>query len=92
MSSILKDSELHHQMTSWRHWLHQHPELSFNELLTSDYISSVLEGHDIEHHRGLAKTGIVATVKGNREGGSIGLRADMDALPIQELNEFAHKS
>lgn len=92
MSSILKDSELHHQMTSWRHWLHQHPELSFNELLTSDYISSVLKGHDIEHHRGLAKTGIVATVKGNREGGSIGLRADMDALPIQELNEFAHKS
>ncbi|GAA0400461.1 M20 aminoacylase family protein [Cocleimonas flava] len=92
MSSIVKDSELHQQMTSWRHWLHQHPELSFNELLTSDYIASVLEGHDIEHHRGLAKTGIVATIKGQRAGGSIGLRADMDALPIQELNEFDHKS
>ncbi len=92
MSSILKDSELHHQMISWRHWLHQHPELSFKELLTSDYIASVLEGHDIEHYRGLAKTGIVATVKGKQDGGSIGLRADMDALPIQELNEFAHKS
>ncbi|WP_299875926.1 M20 aminoacylase family protein [uncultured Cocleimonas sp.] len=92
MSSIVKDSELHHQMTSWRHWLHQHPELSFNELLTSDYIASVLEGNDIEHHRGLAKTGIVATIKGKKAGGSIGLRADMDALPIQELNEFAHKS
>ncbi|MEB8432105.1 M20 family metallopeptidase [Cocleimonas sp. KMM 6892] len=92
MSSIVKDSELHQQMTSWRHWLHQHPELSFNELLTSDYIASVLEGHDIEHHRGLAKTGIVATIKGQRTGGSIGLRADMDALPIQELNEFDHKS
>ena len=50
MSSITQDSELHQQMTSWRHWLHQHPELSFNELLTSDYIASVLEGHNIEHH------------------------------------------
>ncbi len=92
MTSITQQSQLHQQMISWRHWLHQHPELSFNELLTSDYIASVLQDNDIEMHRGMAVTGIVATIHGNRSGGSIGLRADMDALPIQELNEFEHKS
>ena len=92
MTSIQQASQLHKQMIAWRHWLHQHPELSFEELLTSDYIASVLEEYGIEMHRGLAETGIVATIHGNRKGGSIGLRADMDALPIQELNEFAHKS
>lgn len=90
--AIEKDSDLHHQMISWRHWLHQHPELCFEEILSSDYIASVLEAHAIEMHRGLAKTGIVATVKGTQSGDSIGLRADIDGLPIQELNEFDHKS
>lgn len=90
--AIPKDSALHHQMISWRHWLHQHPELMFEEFLSSDYIASILESHDIEMHRGLAKTGIVATVHGKQKGDAIGLRADMDALPIPELNEFAHKS
>ncbi len=90
--AIPADSDLHHQMISWRHWLHQHPELSFEEFLSSDYIASVLESHEIEMHRGLAKTGIVATIKGTKPGKTIGLRADMDALPIQELNQFKHKS
>lgn len=90
--AIPQDSKLHHQMISWRHWLHQHPELMFEEFLSSDYIASVLESFDIEIHRGLATTGIVATIHGNKKGDSIGLRADMDALPIYELNEFEHKS
>lgn len=92
MQVIKNNSELHHQMTSWRHWLHKHPELSFQEVLSSDYIASVLESHEIEMHRGLAKTGIVATIHGSKPGDTIGLRADIDALPIQELNEFKHKS
>lgn len=92
MNTIEKDSELHKYMISWRHWLHQHPELCFEEFMTSDYIASVLESYDIEMHRGLAKTGIVATIHGTQSGDAIGLRADMDALPIQELNEFSHKS
>lgn len=92
MQVIKNHSELHQQMTSWRHWLHQHPELSFKEILSSDYIASVLESHEITMHRGLAKTGIVATVQGGKPGEAIGLRADIDALPIQELNEFDHKS
>ena len=79
-------------MVAWRHHLHKHPELSFNEKMTSDYIASILQSHDIEIHRGLAVTGIVATVHGQGEGSVIGLRADMDALPIQELNDFSYKS
>jgi len=90
--AIEKNSQLHQEMIGWRHWLHQHPELSFKEELTSDYIASILESHSIEMYRGLAITGIVATVHGTKTGDAIGLRADMDALPIQELNEFKHKS
>ena len=92
MSIISQKSELHEQMVTWRHHLHQHPELSFKENMTSDYIASVLQSHDIEIHRGLAVTGIIATVHGQRDGNVIGLRADMDALPIQELNDFSYKS
>ena len=84
MSIIEKKSDLYNNMVTWRHHLHQRPELSFKEEITSDYIASVLQSHDIEIHRGLAVTGIVATIHGKRKGGSIGLRADMDALPIQE--------
>ena len=92
MSTIANKSNLHEQMVNWRHHLHQHPELSFKEKMTSDYIASVLQSHDIEIHRGLAVTGIIATVHGQRDGNVIGLRADMDALPIQELNDFSYKS
>jgi len=92
MSTIAKKSDLHEQMVTWRHHLHQYPELSFKEKITSDYIASVLQSHDIEIHRGLAVTGIIATVHGQRDGNVIGLRADMDALPIQELNDFSYKS
>ena len=79
-------------MVTWRHYIHKHPELSFKEEMTSDFIASVLESNNIEMHRGLAVTGIVATVHGTKKGKAIGLRADMDALPIQERNEFSHKS
>jgi amidohydrolase len=92
MSIIKKQSELHKNMVTWRHHIHKHPELSFKEELTSDYIASVLEANDIKMHRGLAVTGIVATIHGKKEGRVIGLRADMDALPIQEKNDFSHKS
>ena len=92
MSYITKNSQLHDQMVTWRHHIHKYPELSFKEEMTSDYIASVLESHNIEMHRGLAVTGIVATIHGTKKGKAIGLRADMDALPIQEKNEFNHKS
>ena len=92
MSEIKHNSKLHEEMVEWRHHIHKQPELSFKEDMTSDYIASVLESNNIEMHRGLAVTGIVATIHGTKKGKVIGLRADMDALPIQERNEFSHKS
>ena len=62
MSTIAIKSDLHELMVSWRHHLHKHPELSFKEEITSDYIASVLQSHDIEIHRGLAVTGIIAII------------------------------
>lgn len=92
MTAIESGSELHQKMIGWRHWLHQHPELCFEEFKTSDYIAEVLEDLGVPFERGLATTGIVATIKGQHEGNSIGLRADIDALEITEANEFDHKS
>ena len=92
MSEIKHNSKLHEEMVTWRHHIHKHPELSFKEEMTSDYIASVLESNNIEMYRGMAVTGIVATIHGTKKGKAIGLRADMDALPIQERNDFSHKS
>ena len=75
--------------------IHAHPELCFEEVRTADVVAGKLTEWGIPIHRGLGKTGVVAIVKG-RDGGAsgraIGLRADMDALPMQEFNTFAHAS
>ena len=75
--------------------IHAHPELCFEEVRTADVVAQKLTEWGIPIHRGLGKTGVVGIVKG-RDGGasgrSIGLRADMDALPMQEFNTFAHAS
>jgi hippurate hydrolase len=75
--------------------IHAHPELCFEEKRTADIVAAKLTGWGIPVHRGLAGTGVVGTVHG-RDGGAcgraLGLRADMDALPLQELNQFAHAS
>jgi hippurate hydrolase len=78
-------------MTEWRRDIHQHPELKFEENRTSDLVAAKLEEFGIEIHRGLAKTGVVGTIR-NGDGPSIGLRADMDALPLEEKNTFKHAS
>lgn len=70
--------------TSWRHNLHQRPETGFNEAATSDYVASVLTDLGIEFTRGIGGTGIVATVKCGDGPEAIGIRADMDGLPILE--------
>ena len=75
--------------------IHAHPELCFEEVRTADVIARTLEGWGIEVHRGLGRTGVVGTIRGSAPGGSnraIGLRADMDALPMTEHNTFAHAS
>ena len=75
--------------------IHAHPELCFEEVRTADVVAQKLTEWGIPIHRGLGKTGVVGIVKG-RDGGAngraIGLRADMDALPMQEFNTFAHAS
>ena len=69
-----------------------HPELGFEEHRTSDFVASKLEEFGIEVHREMSKTGVVGVLRQGNETRSIGLRADMDALPISETNEFSHKS
>ncbi|MBW4445621.1 MAG: amidohydrolase [Spirirestis rafaelensis WJT71-NPBG6] len=82
------------QLVEWRRRLHQQPELGFQEKLTSEFVSQKLQEWGIEHQTGIAQTGIVATIKGGKidTGKVLAIRADMDALPIQELNEVPYKS
>jgi len=72
--------------------LHAHPELAFDEHRTSDLVASTLESLGIEVHRGLAGTGVIGKLRCGDSSRAIGLRADMDALPMQEKNDFAHRS
>lgn len=78
-------------MTSWRRDLHAHPELAFEEHRTADLVAKELEGMGINVHRGLGRTGVVGTLS-NGDGPTIGLRADMDALPVAELGDIPHCS
>jgi amidohydrolase len=72
--------------------LHAHPELGFEEQRTSELIAQTLTGWGIPVHRGLGRTGVVGVVKNGSSPRALGLRADMDALPVTELNAFAHAS
>lgn len=75
-----------------RHDLHAHPELAFEEHRTSDVIVRFLENAGVEVHRGLAGTGVVGMLRQGRSPRAIGLRADMDALPVEEENNFPYRS
>ena len=72
--------------------IHAHPELRFEEHRTSDLIAATLQGYGIPVHRGLGGTGVVGIIRSGSSKRAIGLRADMDALPMQEVNTFAHRS
>ena len=86
------------EIKKWRHELHAHPELGYEEEWTSNFVAEKLESFGLEIHRGMAKTGVVGVLKGANAslggGGNkaIGLRADMDALPMTEENDFSYKS
>lgn len=75
-----------------RRHLHAHPELSFEEYKTSEYIATKLTEYGIPFKKGIVKTGIVAMIRGGKPGKCIALRADMDALPITEKNATAYAS
>jgi hippurate hydrolase len=79
-------------LVALRHDLHAHPELAFQEQRTSDRVAAFLEAHGIAVHRGLAGTGVVGVLKCGNSPRAIGLRADMDALPVREQNMFPHRS
>src|SRR5262252_4210497 len=80
------------ELTAIRRDIHAHPELAFAERRTSDLVATKLAEFGCEVHRGMAGTGVVGTIRRGNIPVAIGLRADMDALPIQEMNDFAYRS
>jgi hippurate hydrolase len=82
----------HTTLTAWRHDIHAHPELGFEEQRTADLVAAKLTEFGIEVHRAVGKTGVVGVLRVGNSHRSIGLRADMDALPILEANKFDHRS
>ncbi len=92
MSTTELIAPLHADMTAWRRDIHAHPELGFEEARTADLVARQLEAWGLEVHRGVGRTGVVGTLRAGSGSRSVGLRADMDALPIDEANTFAHRS
>lgn len=85
--------EIHPAVVRWRRHLHMHPELSFEEAQTAAYVCRVLDELGIPYVSGVAGHGIVATISGQDPGHRlIALRADMDALPIQEISDMPYRS
>jgi hippurate hydrolase len=80
------------EMAEWRRDFHANPELGFEETRTGAAVAAKLAEWGIEVHRGLAKTGVVGVLRNGSSGRSVGLRADMDCLPMEEANAFAHRS
>ena len=87
-----KIDELYEDMVAIRRYLHQHPELSFKEEKTAAYIANTYEELGIPYEKNVGGNGVVATLKGGKPGKKIALRADFDALPIQEENDVPYKS
>jgi hippurate hydrolase len=77
---------------AWRQDIHRHPELGFGEERTAAMVARILQGFGIETHTGIGGTGVVGVLRRGGSERAIGLRADIDALPIQEANEFDHRS
>ena len=92
MSIELQIAELHDELIEIRRDIHRHPEIAFEEVRTADIVAGKLESWGLDVHRGLGKTGVVGTLRAGDSNRAIGLRADMDALPVDELNSFDHRS
>lgn len=82
----------HGTFTKIRHDIHRQPETAFEEYKTAELVAKELESYGIEVHRGLAQTGVVGVLRSGTSDKSIGLRADMDALHLEEKNTFSHCS
>jgi hippurate hydrolase len=93
VEEVRKNADLHQSMMQWRRDFHRHPEIGFGEHRTAARIAELLRDWGIEVTTGVGGTGVVGIIDGCRGlGRSIALRADMDALPIVEQNDFAHMS
>ncbi len=84
--------EIGPQVVADRRYLHQHPELGMQEENTARFVAEKLRSFGIETSTGIATTGVVGLLRGGRPGKTVLLRADMDALPIEELNDVPYKS
>jgi len=92
MPIINRIAGMHDDLTRWRRDIHAHPELGFEEQRTSDLVAAKLVEFGCEVYRGIGKTGVVGQLRVGTSPRSVGLRGDMDALPIQEANDFDHRS
>ena len=88
----MRTKPLHNKLVEWRQDLHMNPQISFEEVYASEKVASLLKDFGLEVHKGIAKTGVVGVLKKGSGNKGIGIRADMDALPIQETNTFNYKS
>ena len=88
----MKTKKLHNQLADWRQDLHMNPQISFEEVYASNKVATLLKEFGLEVHQGIAKTGVVGVLKKGTSSKSIAIRADMDALPINEINTFSYKS
>ncbi len=84
--------QFHDELIAWRHDIHAHPELGFEERRTSDFVAQKLAEFGIEVFRGIAQTGVVGRLRAGTSPRSIGLRADMDCLPIEEATNLPYRS
>src|SRR6266545_2609839 len=92
MPVLPRSLEIQGEIAAIRRDIHAHPELAYEETRTSDIVAAKLTEWGLEVTRGLGKTGVVGTLRKGNSLKSIGLRADMDALPMDEVNDFQHKS
>ena len=92
MKLIPEIQAAHGEIQTLRRTIHAHPELRYEETATADLVAKTLESWGIETHRGLGKTGVVGVLKRGNGARSIGLRADMDALPIEEATGLDYES
>ena len=93
MPVINRIAEFHAEMTQWRHQIHAHPETAFEEHKTAELVAGLLESFGVTVDRGIARTGVIGTLKGSLPGDrAIALRADMDALHIEEQNDAPYAS
>jgi hippurate hydrolase len=92
MKIIARIAEFHDELAEWRHDIHAHPELGFEEQCTSDFVAQKLAEFGCEVFRGIGKTGVVGRLRTGSSPRSLGLRADMDALPIEEATDFPYRS